>query len=88
VKKTTRDYGLGSCCNHDLRRWDAYGGGGAGNLEARRRVLRGRRVKEGSLVFGEKKADCDRRLERCRSSCGSVVFEEVLIGYRLFPLRQ
>ncbi len=58
MKKTTHDYGLGRCCNHDLKRWDAYGGGGAGNSEAKRRVLRGWRVKEQSLVFGEKKANC------------------------------
>jgi len=36
----------------------------------------------------KKKADCARCLERCRSRCGWVVFWEVWIGYRLFPLRQ
>jgi len=41
VKKMARDYGLGRCCNHDLRRWDTYGGSGAGNSEARRRVFEG-----------------------------------------------
>jgi len=46
VKKTARDYGLERCCNHDLRRWDAYGDGGAGNSEAWRRVLKGQAREE------------------------------------------
>ncbi len=50
MKKTTRDYGLGRCCNHDLRRWDAYGGGGAGNSEATSKVLKGQ-ARKGENFF-------------------------------------
>jgi len=31
---------LRRCCNYDLRRWRAHGGGGASNSKARRKVLR------------------------------------------------